>query len=132
MEKTSTVQEVGTINRWDGPKGTVFYHNILLENGDRGSIGKKAEGAIKIGDKLTYTIEFDDRGNKIKEVREPFNGGAAKGFRGSNASFALAYAKDICVANIAKAETPIPMDHALAQRVLTIASEFKQWLGENE
>lgn len=133
--KTSKIQEVGTINRWDGPNGTVFYHTILMENGDRGSIGKKHENAVKIGDTLTYQIELSDRGNKIKEVRENnFTSGGqrfAGAQRGSCASFALSYAKDIAVANINKSDKPFDME-MIAGKVVASAAIFRKWLKENE
>jgi hypothetical protein len=105
--KTSTVEEVGAIRSWDGPNGTVYYHHLLMANGDKGSIGKKTEGAFKIGDSLTYTIELNDKGNKIKEYRENsggYNSNAggqqSRGGAGSCASFATAYSKDVYVAMI--------------------------------
>lgn len=110
--KTSTIDEIGSINRWDGPNGTVFYHTILLANGDKGSIGKKTENAFARGDSLTYTIEHNEKGNKIREYREQPNAQAGQsnghgggqprsGGQGSCASFATAYSKDVYVAMIA-------------------------------
>jgi hypothetical protein len=133
--KTAIVEDVRSIRKWEGPNGTVFYHEIVLDNGDFGSIGKKTEDSIHIGDELTYTIELHDRGNRIKAVNPQFvggnggsNGGGFKGTsKGSSASFALSYAKDLAVANIAKASGPIEMEQ-LTERVIAAAEKFNEWL----
>jgi hypothetical protein len=131
--KTAIVEDVRSIRKWEGPNGTVFYHEIVLDNGDFGSIGKKTEDSIHIGDELTYTIELHDRGNRIKAVNPQFGGGGngGGGFkgtgRGSSASFALSYAKDLAVANIAAANAPIEME-GLTDRVIAAAEKFNTWL----
>lgn len=127
--KTAKVTEVIQIREWPNPKGgSIFYHVIALDNGDKGSVGKKAKGAIKEGDTLNYTID----GDKIKEAFQQNGfGGGFKAQRGSSASFALSYAKDIAVANIAKSDKPLEMD-ALAGKIIATAAKFQNWLKENE
>src|SRR5690606_17765177 len=111
---------------------TVYYHDITLSNGDSGSIGKKQEHAIKIGDQITYTIEPSANGNKIKQVFANNGGGSYGGGNnagaaarsgnytrssGSSRSFALSYAKDLVVSGI------VPLD-----KILKTADRFNDWL----
>lgn len=106
MEKTAKITRTTYKNTWNNPKGgQVFYHDIELDNGDKGSIGSKEQMPAKLnpGSELTYTIEA----GKIKAV-VPQNAGGG-GFRpgGGKAapepriqmiSFAMAYTKDLVVA----------------------------------
>lgn len=139
MTKTATITKVGPIKSWNGTNGTIFYHSIQLDNGDAGSLGKKSEGAVKEGDQITYKLEHGDFGNKIKEIpTAPAGRGSGSGYsfnvgrKSSTASFALSYAKDLAVANIAKADRPMELNEALAKRITNVASIFQQWLSENE
>jgi hypothetical protein len=130
--KTAKVEDVIQIRKWESPDKSrvMFYHVIALDNGDKGSVGKQTEGAIKVGDSLTYTID----GDKIKEVRQNgFGGGGFRGGRsqGSPASFALSYAKDLAVANIGKSDKPLEMD-GLADKVIATAVKFHTFLKERE
>lgn len=74
MEKKSIISAYKYNKVWNGPKGTVHYHFITLENGDTGSIGTKTQDApkLQIGQELTYTIELNESGNKIKAVNPTF------------------------------------------------------------
>lgn len=128
--KTANVTEVRGVRPWTGKNGTIFYHDIVLDNGDRGSVGKKREGAIRVGDSLTYTIDAD----RITVVN-PSTGGAGR-FGSSKpaaspSSMALAYAKDLAVAFIAKSDTPAEKMEAVADRVISIATKFDKWIKEN-
>ena len=98
MEKTSKIIKSEFKNEWTGQNGTVYYHTLELENGDRGSIGTKSKNPDKlaVGQELTYTIEND----KIKAVNKPFvKGGGFKSepFEHKCAGYAMAYAKDLVV-----------------------------------
>lgn len=104
MEKTAKITRTTFKNVWDNPKGgQIFYHNIELDNGDKGSIGSREKMPSKLnpGSDLTYTIE----GDKIKAVIAQTGGGApwTKGGkqgpepRVQMISFAMAYTKDLIV-----------------------------------
>lgn len=106
MEKTAKITRTVFKNVWNNPKGgQVFYHDIELDNGDKGSIGSKEQMPAKLnpGAELTYTIE----GNKIKAVvpaQQPSGGQwpnrskTAPEPRIQMISFAMAYTKDLVVA----------------------------------
>jgi hypothetical protein len=105
MEKTAKITRTTFKNQWAGPNGIVFYHDIELDNGDKGSIGAKDQMPAKLnpGQSLTYTIEADGRnGFKIKAVQEQkaFMGGGKKGPdpKVQIVGFAMAYTKDLVVA----------------------------------
>jgi hypothetical protein len=103
MEKKAKIVRTVFKNKWEGNGNTVYYHDIELDNGDKGSIGAKDQMPAKLnpGQELTYTIE----GNKIKAVNTAQSGG---GFSGGGkkgpdpkvqiVGFAMAYTKDLVVA----------------------------------
>jgi hypothetical protein len=102
MEKKAKITRTVFKNEWSGPNGTVYYHDIELDNGDKGSIGSKEKMPAKLnpGSELSYTID----GNKIKTVNTPSGGGFAVGARKAPdpkvqiVGFAMAYTKDLVVA----------------------------------
>lgn len=106
MEKTSKIKSCRFVSEWTGQNGVVYYHEIELENNDKGQIGTKERlpDKIAVGQELTYTIESTSRGNKIKAVSAAGSGGG--GFKGKPQrdpkeqmiSFATAYTKDLIVA----------------------------------
>lgn len=135
-QKTSTIKSIDGVKPFDGRNGTIYYHKVTLDNGESGEVGKKKNNAFNIGDSFTYTSESSEYGLKFKEVFQGgggFGGGQRGGGqqRGSSASFALSYAKDLAVANIAKSDKPIDME-ALSAKVISAASKFQSWLKENE
>lgn len=81
MEKTSKITSCTFKREWAGDKGTVYYHDVVLENGDAGSIGAKVKDSPELqpGKDLSYTIEYKDYNgkpdNKIKAVRAQTSGG---------------------------------------------------------
>lgn len=103
MEKKAKITRTVFKNEWAGPNGTVYYHDIELDNGDKGSVGSKDKMPAKLnpGQELTYTID----GNKIKAVNatQGFTGGGG-GKKGPDpkvqiVGFAMAYTKDLVVAD---------------------------------
>lgn len=55
------VKEVKSIKEWSNDKGTVYYHNLVMENGDKINIGKRKK--LSIGDQIDYEIIGDKDGN---------------------------------------------------------------------
>lgn len=104
MEKKAKITRTTFKNEWQGSNGSVFYHDIELDNGDKGSIGSKEKMPAKLnpGSELTYTIAD----GKIKAVAPAQGGFAGGGFKGKAPvdpraqfiGFASAYAKDLVVA----------------------------------
>jgi hypothetical protein len=41
MATTSKVSKINGVSEYDGQYGKVFYFSVVMENGDKGSIGKK-------------------------------------------------------------------------------------------
>lgn len=126
--KTSKVKAITEVKTWNGPKGTVYYHNVEMENGDKLNIGKASQ--LNIGDELTYEFTGDlgqHEYTKAKSV-QPQQQSYSKGFKkgSSNASFALSYAKDWC-GILHNAGQQMNSDHVLA-----CADKFLQWLNDNE
>lgn len=102
MEKKARILECKFIKEWTGDKGTVFYHELKLDNGDHGQIGSKERlpDKIAVGQELTYTIEESSYGNKIKAVTEgkqQWAGRKQPEPKIQMISFAMAYTKDLVV-----------------------------------
>lgn len=104
MEKTAKITRTVYKNVWQNPKGgQVFYHDIELDNGDKGSIGSKEQMPAKLnpGTELTYTID----GNKIKAIvpQQQNAGGFQKKPqiepRIQFIGYAASYVKDLIVAD---------------------------------
>ena len=118
--QTSRVKGVENVKEWEGKHGKMYYHNLVMENGDKINIGKKKQ--LQVGDELNYEItevgqqEF----NKAKSVAPEFKGNFSKGSKSNNASFALSYSKDYHSAIGGDVDT-----------ILATADKFKKWLDEN-
>lgn len=103
QERKSKIKSSKFVSEWAGQNGIVYYHEIELDNGDKGQIGTKEKNPDKlnVGQELTYTIESTSRGNKIKAV-------SAQGFKGGRQvqepkvqfiGFAARYSIDYLIAN---------------------------------
>lgn len=85
MEKTSKIKSCRFVREWQGQNGTVYYHAVELENGDKGEVGARKQDPEELqpGKELTYTITSREfRGNTeytIKPVRKSGSGGGGKG-----------------------------------------------------
>jgi hypothetical protein len=111
MEKTAKITRTVFKNVWNNPKGgQVFYHDIELDNGDKGSIGSKEQMPVKLnpGSDLTYIIE----GSKIKAFVAPQQSGGATFQKKPQTDpriqmigFAMSYAKDLVIADKIKIDS---------------------------
>lgn len=74
---TSKIKEVVRTKDYTGAHGTIIYHDLVMENGDKIQLGKKT--LQKVGYELSY--EIIDEGheyNKAKAIKpEEVNGGQA-------------------------------------------------------
>ena len=67
--KTGTILKCNFTNEWVNPSGkTVYYHQVILDNGDVGNIGTfdKYPNKISTGTSIQYTIE----NSKLKILSE--------------------------------------------------------------
>lgn len=108
--KTSKILNCTFTSEWKAPNGAVlYYHELQMENGDKGTCGIKEKSPPKIwsGAIVTYTI--DDK-NKIKVIKsdmdnQPQQGQVIKTYTKQNTSkqdtfigYAWSYAKDLIIA----------------------------------
>lgn len=106
MGKTAKIEKITGSKERTGPNGTVHYISVEMDNGDKGTIGKKSKDALSVGDELTYElVEKEFNGNityNIKEVKENTfqkkSGGYTRNYKADFISFAMSYAKDLSVA----------------------------------
>lgn len=137
----STVIEVESIKPWGEGQKKTFYHNLVMENGDKINIGKKTE--LAAGAELSYEIVEVGQQEycKAKTYNPDFNqnGGAPRPSNNQiatkqsstspNASFCLAYAKDVYVAH--GGESPSNEIKDVSGYITGLADEFLTWLNEN-
>lgn len=57
MEKTSKIKQVINCKEFTSRHGDIFYHNLVMENGDKINIGKKKR--MQEGFELTYEVIGD-------------------------------------------------------------------------
>lgn len=108
--KTSTIENLKFVRTWDWPNWTVYYYDMVMDNGDRWAIGRKEEGSLSIWEELTYELEEDKMWNpKFKLVNPKFAGKPliqkkvevvekrVSEWNGSLPSFAISYSKDLVV-----------------------------------
>ena len=125
--KTSKIKVVKSIKPYNGTNGTVYYHLLDMENGDKINIGKKKE--LQVSEEICYQMievgQQEYNKSKSAQPEQPAFTGGFKKQQGTTASFALAYAKDWCL-GLHNAGTPQTADH-----VIMIANVFNKWLKEN-
>jgi len=81
----STVKSQKFVRNWDGPSGTIYYFDLVLENGEVGQVGVKDMNSPKIavGATIHYTAEerTGPTGRKSTNFKlqnpNPFNGGGS-------------------------------------------------------
>jgi hypothetical protein len=56
---TSKIKEITSVKPHQNSYGTTYYHQLIMDNGDKIEIGKKSE--CKVGWELTYEIIGDDQ-----------------------------------------------------------------------
>lgn len=131
MNEITTIEDILKVRKWEGPKGTIYYFQLLLADGTLGEIGKKKEDAYHIGDSFgPYTVEDGEYGKKLKEVKEEWTGGG--GNKGGGKPFSdpktmiLAYAKDVTVAQL-NTNWNYETDQQVTDEILTRATAFMEW-----
>jgi hypothetical protein len=79
--KKSKVKNIQSVKEWAGGNGTVYYHNLEMENGDKINIGKKKQ--LAVGDELDYEITEQDGTSEYPKAKTPkmdnYSGGQGAG-----------------------------------------------------
>lgn len=101
--RTAKITRTVFVSEWSNPKGgQIYYHEIELDNGEKGQIGSKDKMPAKLnpGQELTYTLEQTAHGPKIKAVLPAggFKGRATEDPKVKMIGFAASYVKDLVCA----------------------------------
>jgi len=121
--KISKVKQVQGSGTYDSKFGLLYKFEYLMEDGTVLTANHKtADGNFKIGETVEYEIKGSNDYGSWGKVGKPqeeqqTNNYKKMNTKGNNASFALSYAKDLCVGGVIKPE-----------QILTIASKFNTWL----
>lgn len=129
--KTSKVKEVTNVKEWAGSNGTVYYHNLIMENGDKINIGKKKQ--LNVGDELTWELTEQDGSSeypKAKTVNPEFQKKQADNTKGIEVGHAINNAVNLICAGV---ELEIPETvhtneqriYHYAKRILLISEQLK-------
>lgn len=59
--KTDKIKFSKFVREWNGPSGTIYYYDLMMENGDKGQIGVKEKGSAKIAEGATITYTSTER-----------------------------------------------------------------------
>ena len=121
--KTSIIKEITNVNGWDSPNWKVYYHNMVMENGETISLGKKTENAFKVGDTVNWE-DYTDKNWKTRqrEVKEnPFRERNAQNSKSAKIWMCIKLAFDL----VYKDKW---MDEAkkLAKEILLFANELEE------
>jgi len=130
--KTAKITACTFIREWTGATGTIYYHDITLDNGDSGSVGTKEKNSAKIavGEVVTYNIEekeFNGRKSyniKLTAPAPSFNKGGGSSY--SNPANQQEIRKSVALNNAVQFKKDVK--GATAQEVLATADVFLKWL----
>lgn len=83
--KQGIVKSKKFIRNWDGPNGTIYYFDLVLESGEIGQVGVKDMNSAKIAEGATIHYTSEERtgptGRKSMNFKlqnpMPFNGGSS-------------------------------------------------------
>jgi hypothetical protein len=82
MVKSAKISKVTSKKEWQGPKGTIIYHDLVMDNGDKINIGKKKDQLE--GWEITYEIVGDvGQQEYVKAKAAQPEGGFTKSFGGA-------------------------------------------------
>ena len=65
----SKIKVIQSVKEWAGNNGTVYYHNLEMENGDKINIGKKKQ--LSVGDELSYELTGQDGTSEYPKAKTP-------------------------------------------------------------
>lgn len=129
----SKIKVVHEVKPWSGPNGTVFYHNLEMENGDKMNIGKVKE--MVVGEELEYEFTGDAGAQEFTKAKTPKNDSYSASpersvvpvdddvrqrliVRQSSLNRAVEYYSSI----------GSKMEEISPQEVMTLADEFTNWV----
>ena len=113
-------------NEWANPKGgSIFYHEVTFDNGDKGQIGAKSKlpEKLQVGKMLDYEKSTDDKGNvKIKAIQLP--NGVFKGGNYNPEADALRQRMIIAQSSLSAAVQYYQQREGTVEKVKVLAMEF--------
>ena len=130
--KTAKITASSFVREWTGASGTIYYHDITLDNGDTGSVGTKEKNSPKIavGETVTYNIEekeFNGRKSYNIKLTAPAPTFTKGGGGYSNPGNQQEIRKSVALNNAVQFLKD-SKDKKTAQDVLVTADLFLKWL----
>ena len=129
--KTAKITACTFAREWAGTNGTVYYHDLTLDNGDSGSVGTKEKNSSKIavGETITYNLEakeFNGRTTYNIKLAAPAPASFSKGGGYTNPGNQQEIRKSVALNNAVQFVKE--QKGAKAQDVLATADVFLKWL----
>lgn len=130
--KTAKITACTFVREWTGATGTIYYHDITLDNGDSGSVGTKEKNSAKIavGETVTYNIEekeFNGKKSYNIKLTAPAPTFTKGGGGYSNPGNQQEIRKSVALNNAVQFLKD-SKDKKTAQDVLVTADLFLKWL----
>ena len=134
--KTAKITACTFTREWASANGTIYYHDLTLDNGDSGSVGTKEKNSSKIavGETISYNIEakeFNGRTTyniKLAAPAPSFNKPAGGGY--SNPANQNEIRKSVALNNAVQFHKD--QKGATPGAVLDTAEIFLAWLQEGK
>jgi len=125
MIKTAKVTEInGEPKPFTNSYGTTYYHNLVMDNGDRINIGKKSQ--VQVGWELTYELTGEDDGQQeYLKAKSAKREGDFKPSTGSNDNRQQSIVRQTCL----KAASEFHAQSTVsAEEVIQTAEKFEAWV----
>lgn len=120
------------VKEWKGPKGTIYYHKVLLDGWEKPvSIGKKKAHALSPGDTISGTIERTDAPEDKWHAAPMGSFGGGGGFGGNAQPAKYAPKDDHTQESIARSvalKASVDMGSKTTEEAIHNAEKFLAWL----
>ena len=127
--KPSSIEAKGT---FDSKFGLMYKYEISMEDGNTGQYASKKYTSTE-ADGFPFIInvetEYEWHPGQYPAIKPKSDFKASKGGNGSNASFALSYAKDVLVASYMTANPEILT--LSTEQMFDLANKMNEWLNKN-
>ena len=122
MIKISKIKNVQSTGTWESKHdgATMYKYEYEFEDGGYVQASHKSQMPFHIGDEVEYEVTHPEKKyGKVKKAQGTWSGSYNKKSKDSTKSFALSYAKDLCIAD------KIELD-----QVLYWSAKFNDWLND--
>jgi hypothetical protein len=127
--KTGKITKSEFKNEWQGPKGKIYYHDVVFEGDSTtyniGSTDKNPD-FLAVGQTLAYEVPDASKPNKIKRVKEaPPSFGGGGGYKPDTIGITVGAGINCAVTLIANGKVELKDLEATARRIVEISLKLR-------